>query len=272
MRGVVTRRRVRQIRDGATAERADDLVAEEPMEIRVDGARVAVTMRTPGADFDLALGFCLTEGIVDDPDEVATIRYCPDPGMDQRYNLVDVRRRTALPVEARLRRDLPISSACGICGTASIDEVRARGGDVSADPVVVTGPVIAALPDRLRQAQRVFARTGGLHAAGLFTPDGELLCLREDVGRHNAVDKVLGWAARDGRLPARGTILMVSGRVAFEIVAKGLVAGIPVLAAVSAPSSLAVSAADAAGMTLVGFVRGASMNVYTGAHRIVGTS
>ena len=265
---LIARRRVRKLRNGEVTEAHDDLAVEEPLEIRVDGQAVAVTMRTPGDDFDLALGFCLTEGIIAAADDVATMRYCADPGVEQTYNLVDLRRRTPAPVGDHLRRNVYTSSSCGICGTASIAAVRARTGDVSGDDVTVAAATLTELPERLAQAQRVFARTGGLHAAGLYAADGTALCVREDVGRHNAVDKVVGWAAREKRLPLHATVLMVSGRVAFEIVQKALTGGVPVVAAVSAPTSLAVSAAEAAGMTLVGFVRGSRLNLYTGAHRI----
>lgn len=268
---LIARRRVDRLRKGALTAASDDLAVEEPMEIRLDGQAVAVTMRTPGDDFDLALGFCLTEGLLTAPDDVATIRYCPDAGTEQTYNLVDVRRRIPAPVGDHLRRNVYTSSSCGICGTASIDAVRSRTGDVRSDEVTVTAQTLVALPGRLAGAQRVFARTGGLHAAGLFTADGDALCVREDVGRHNAVDKVIGWAARDRRLPLRGTVLLVSGRVAFEIVQKALSAGVPVVAAVSAPTSLAAAAAEAAGMTLVGFVRDESLNVYAGAQRVIAT-
>jgi FdhD protein len=266
---LIARRRVGKLRPEGITDTADDLAVEEPMEIRVDSQTVAITMRTPGDDFELALGFCLTEGIVAAADDVATIRYCPDPRAEQTYNVVDVRRRSPGLVPDHLRRNVYTSSSCGICGTASIDAVRERTGDVSTDGVSVRTPILAELPGRLARAQRVFARTGGLHAAGLFDAEGAVLCVREDVGRHNAVDKVIGWAAREGRLPLEGTILLVSGRVAFEIVQKALTAAIPVVAAVSAPTSLAVAAADTAGMTLVGFVRDASLNIYAGAHRVV---
>ena len=263
---VVAKRRVQQVRSDGRRTVVDQLAAEEPMEIRVDGQSVAVTMRTPGDDFDLALGFCLTEGIVGAADLVATMRYCVDG--DQHYNVVDVGRREPGDVPADLRRNLYTTSSCGICGTASIEAVRSRGGSVADDPLVVDETVVADLPRRLRDAQRVFDRTGGLHAAGLVDPTGELVCAREDVGRHNAVDKVIGWAARDERLPLTGHILVVSGRVAFEIVQKALVAGIPFIAAVSAPTSRAVTLAEEAGMTLAGFVRDGAMNIYTGAQRV----
>jgi FdhD protein len=257
------------VRDGTARRRPDHLAVEEPMEVRVNGGAVSVTMRTPGNDFELAVGFCLTEGVVRSPSEVAAVSYCTGDGPDA-YNVVDVRLRDPAPVAASLRRNVYTTSSCGLCGTASIDAVRRRVGDVSGDPVRVPPEILATLPGRLRAAQQVFERTGGLHAAGLFTAAGELVCLREDVGRHNAVDKVVGWAANEGRLPLAGHVLVVSGRVAFEIAHKALVAGVPVLAAVSAPSSLAVSLAESAGLTLVGFLRGSSMNVYAGEARVIG--
>ena len=263
---VVAKRRVEQIRDDSRRSVMDELAAEEPMEIRVDGVAVAVTMRTPGDDFDLALGFCLTEGIVEDAGAVATMRYCVDG--EQQYNVVNVDRRVPAVVPAELRRNLYTSSSCGICGTASIEAVQSRGGSVADDPLVVDAATVAALPARLREAQRVFERTGGLHAAGVFDADGALVCIREDVGRHNAVDKVIGWAAREGRLPLNGHVLAVSGRVAFEIVQKAVLAGIPFIVAVSAPTSLAVNLAESSGLTLAGFVRDGGMNIYAGSQRV----
>jgi FdhD protein len=267
---VTARRRIVTIDGGARSERIDHLAAEEPMEIRVDGEQVAVTMRTPGHDFELAVGFCLSEGLLASPGDLDVARYCAGVDEDGRntYNVVDVTTRSRQPVAPELRRRVYTSSSCGICGTASIEAVHKQAEGVHDDPVRVTAATLAALPETLRAAQRVFARTGGLHAAGLFTADGELVCLREDVGRHNAVDKVVGWAATQDRLPLDGHVLMVSGRVAFEIAQKALLARIPIVAAVSAPSSLAVELAGDSGMTLVGFLRGARMNVYAGAERI----
>jgi FdhD protein len=232
---------------------------------------VSVTMRTPGDDFDLALGFCLTEGMVSDPAEVETIRYCAPTAGPYRgdFNVTEITTRTGRPVDEALRRNVYTASSCGICGTASIDAVRKDTADVHADGMRLAPRMLSTLPQRLRAAQRIFERTGGLHAAGLFDAAGDLLCVREDVGRHNAVDKVVGWAARTGQLPLHGRVLMVSGRVAFEIVQKALRAAIPAVAAVSAPSTLAVALAEESGMTLVGFLRGGSMNVYAGAHRVV---
>ena len=265
---LVAKRRIVAIRDGVAADTVDELAGEEPLEIRVDGRSIAVTMRTPGNDFDLALGFCLTEGLVDDAAEIATVQYCVDTD-EQHYNVVDVRRRTPGPIDERLRRNVYISSSCGVCGTASIDSVRRTAPDVTADDLVVAAAVVSQLPDRLRAEQRVFSRTGGLHAAGLFDAHGTPLCVREDVGRHNAVDKVFGWAAAQGRLPLGHHVLAVSGRIAFEIVQKALIAGVPMIVAVSAPTALAVSLAQESGMTLAGFVRGRDMNVYSATSRIV---
>ncbi|MGH3665961.1 MAG: formate dehydrogenase accessory sulfurtransferase FdhD [Egibacteraceae bacterium] len=267
---VLARRPVVTVTDGADRHRRDTLAVEEPMEVRVNGDPVSVTMRTPGDDFELALGFCLTEGIVADPRAVEAMRYCePGPGPHQgEFNIVDVRLRTPERVAEGLRRNVYTTSSCGMCGTASIDAVRKQAAPVHDDAVRVDPATLVALPDRVRVAQRVFERTGGLHAAAVTTADGTLRCVREDVGRHNAVDKVIGWAATAGALPLAGHVLFVSGRVAFEIAQKALIAGIPVIAAVSAPSSLAVDLATEAGMTLVGFLRGARMNVYAGPQRL----
>jgi FdhD protein len=266
------RRRVLRIRESVHSYRPDTLAAEEPMEIRVGGRPLTVTMRTPGADFDLATGFLVSEGVVHSADDVAGIRYCAGATADggNTYNVVDVALAPGVaPPDASLDRNFYTTSSCGLCGKASLDAVRTIAAwTVADDPVHIDPEVLTTLPDRLRAAQRVFDRTGGLHAAGLFAADGELLCLREDVGRHNAVDKVIGHALRSGLLPLRGTVLMVSGRASFELVQKAVMAGIPVLAAVSAPSSLAVDLAAETGVSLVGFLRGSSMNVYTGAERL----
>jgi len=250
---------------GAAEHRADLLAVEEPLEIRVDDEPLTVTMRTPGDDIDLAAGFLFTEGLLGSLDEVHEIRMC-----DQNVAAVTV-KPGLVPAAARVaaNRTFLTTSACGVCGKDSIEAIRVRSAfDVAADPVRVSRAVLAALPGRLAGAQRVFSRTGGLHAAGLFTPDGTLLVLREDVGRHNAVDKVAGWALRSGLLPLAGHILLVSGRASFELAQKAIMIGVPVLAAVSAPSSLAASLAEESGLTLVGFLRGTTMNVYAGAHRV----
>jgi FdhD protein len=269
---VTVRRRILRLADGGRAEHSDTLVAEEPLEIRVGGQPVSVTMRTPGDDFDLVIGFLVTEGIVPDGADVTALRYCVGAGADggNTYNVIDAALAPGLVLpDLALSRNFYTTSSCGLCGKASIDAIRTRARyDVSGDQVRLAPRMLAGLPDRLRDAQRVFARTGGLHAAGLFDSDGVLLALREDVGRHNAVDKVIGWAARAGRLPLRGCVLLVSGRASFELTQKALMAGIPALAAVSAPSSLAAELAEESGMSLVAFLRGSSMNIYTGAHRI----
>jgi len=266
------RRRVLRLGAETELERPDTLVVEEPLEVRVGGSALAVTMRTPGDDMDLAAGFLVSEGVVSDGEQVRSIRYCAGATDDGRntYNVLDVDLAPGVaPPDKSLERAFYTTSSCGLCGKASLDAVRTSAAfSVADDPLVVDAGVLALLPDRLREAQRVFDRTGGLHAAGLFTPDGHLLCLREDVGRHNAVDKVVGWALREGRLPLRGTVLLVSGRASFELVQKAWMAGVPALAAVSAPSSLAVDLATEAGMTLVGFLRGSTMNVYAGSARV----
>jgi FdhD protein len=258
---------------GTTHTRPDTLAAEEPLELRVDGRPLAVTMRTPGDDLDLAHGFLLTEGVIRSVQDISTARYCDSVDDDGRntYNVLDLALApgVAAPVVG-IERNFYTTSSCGVCGKASIDAVRTKTSyEPGADTAPVRPEVLASLPDVLRAAQKVFDKTGGLHAAGLFTADGELRCVREDVGRHNAVDKVIGWALREELVPLSGHVLMVSGRASFELVQKALMAGIPTLAAVSAPSTLAAELAAESGMTLVGFLRGATMNVYTGAERIV---
>ncbi|GHF37453.1 formate dehydrogenase accessory sulfurtransferase FdhD [Streptomyces morookaense] len=271
---VTERRRVIRIRDGAATVRPDTLVAEEPLEIRLNGKPLAITMRTPGDDFALAAGFLVSEGVLGSAGDLANIVYCAGATEDgsNTYNVVDVRLAPGVPVpDITLERNVYTTSSCGLCGKASLDAVRTTARWPVADgpaPMRLTPGLLAELPDRLREAQRVFDRTGGLHAAALFSPEGELLDVREDVGRHNAVDKLVGRALQQGLLPLSGTVLVVSGRASFELAQKAVMAGIPVLAAVSAPSSLAVDLAAEAGMTLVGFLRGASMNVYAGEGRI----
>jgi FdhD protein len=269
---VTERRRVLRIRADSSGHRADTLVAEEPLEIRLNGRPLAVTMRTPGDDFALATGFLVSEGVLAAADEVASVVYCAGATADggNTYNVVDVTLAPGVPLPAfALERNVYTSSSCGLCGKASLDAVRtaARLPMAPAGEPRLTPHLLAALPDRLRAAQAVFDRTGGLHAAALFDGDGELLDVREDVGRHNAVDKLVGRALRQGELPLAGRILMVSGRASFELAQKAVMAGIPVLAAVSAPSSLAVDLAVESGLTLVGFLRGISMNVYAGEER-----
>jgi FdhD protein len=285
MTGRTARRRVLRVAlPGGTAARADLLAAEEPLGIRIGGAAVTLTMRTPGDDIDLAAGFLVGEGVLRSAADVTEIRICSDgncahgaldgPGHQDggrvgAGNVADVTLSPAAAERPLHRRGFLTTSACGVCGKASIDELRTRFPyDLSADQAAVAPDVLALLPERLRDAQRVFDRTGGLHAAGIFSADGTLLAVREDVGRHNAVDKVVGWALRDGRLPLAGCVLLVSGRASFELVQKAVMAGIPLLAAVSAPSSLAAELAAESGLTLIGFLRGGSMNVYTGAQRL----
>jgi FdhD protein len=271
---VTERRRVLRIRDGAAGHRADTLVAEEPLEIRLNGKPLAITMRTPGDDFALATGFLVSEGVLAAAEEVASVVYCAGAtaeGMNT-YNVVDVTLAPGVSVpDITLERNVYTTSSCGLCGKASLDAVRTATRPPIAEPrgAWLTPELLATLPDRLRAAQAVFERTGGLHAAALFTAAGELLDVREDVGRHNAVDKLVGRALREGRLPLADRILMVSGRASFELAQKAVMAGIPVLAAVSAPSSLAVDLAAESGLTLIGFLRGSSMNVYAGESRIL---
>jgi FdhD protein len=273
MARTMNRRPIVKINLDSAAEprrRPDDLAAEEPLEIRVRKTPLAVTMRTPGNDIDLAMGFLLTEGIIGAAGDVVTAQLCAGTDTPNTYNVVDIVLGADVPPPATdPTRNFYTTSSCGVCGKASIDAVRTRSRfDVSGDDFTITARLLSELPDQLRAAQRTFDRTGGLHAAGLFSEDGKLLVLREDVGRHNAVDKVIGWALREGRLPLTGHVLLVSGRASFELTQKAWMAGIPLLAAVSAPSTLAAELADEAGMTLVGFLRGPSMNVYAGAQRV----
>jgi FdhD protein len=269
---VTSRTPVLRIRGEHRSTRADTVAAEEPLEIRLGGRPLAVTMRTPGHDFDLVHGFLQTEGVIAGLEDVAGLRYCEGVDDEGRntYNVVDVDLADDVePPDTALDRNFYTSSSCGVCGKATIEAIRTRTRyDIAADGLRLPLATLLALPERLRAAQQVFDKTGGLHAAGLFTADGELVALREDVGRHNAVDKVLGDAVRAGRLPLAGCVLMVSGRASFELTQKAAMAGVPVLAAVSAPSSLAVELAADVGLTLVGFLRGDGCNVYTCTERI----
>ena len=274
-RGSKTKARVRVVEGGRMRVRPDSLATEEPMEIRLlsGGARqtVAVTMRTPGADFELAAGFLYGEGIVKTPEDIAKISYCVDSDLDaeQQYNIVNVELRGGHEYDLRpLERHFYTSSACGVCGKASLEQLELRGC-----PIVPPGPGVSAqtvysLPGKLREAQGLFDATGGLHAAALFDAKGELLTLREDVGRHNATDKLVGWALLEGRLPLADHVVLVSGRSSFEILQKCLTAGVPIVCAISAPSSLAVDVARQFGITLVGFLRGGKFNVYAGFERV----
>lgn len=278
--GGTVRRRVQKLtlpcdgRPGETADRADLLATEEPLGIRVDGSALTMTMRTPGDDLELAAGFLASEAVVRAATDIATMKVCDGTtcghvAHEGLGNIVDVTLSDGVSVPAAARRSFLTTSACGVCGKLSIRDIQMPPPAAAAtDAAHVSPEVLGALPDRLRGAQRVFSSTGGLHAAGLFTVDGELVVIREDVGRHNAVDKVVGWALLAGRLPLAGHVLLVSGRASFELVQKAVLAGIPVLAAVSAPSSLAVELAEEAGLTLVGFLRGRSMNVYACPGRI----
>ena len=247
----------------------DDLAGEEPLEIRVNGTAVSVTMRTPGDDFELAAGFLLAEGIVRSADEIERIAFGHLPDGQPSGNIVDVLLKDDTPLDVeQFGRHFVAASSCGVCGKASIAAIRARGlmrpaGDAAVDP-----ERLCDLPDRLRPAQAVFGKTGGLHAAALFGPDGELVSVREDIGRHNAVDKIVGHAVLKRWLPLADHILLVSGRGGFEIVQKALAAGVPVVASVSAPSSLAVRLAREFGLTLIGFLRGRRFIVYSGEERI----
>jgi FdhD protein len=271
---ITTRRKVVRQQVGAPPLRGEDTVTvEEPLEIRVGGHALAVTMRTPGHDVELALGFLLSEGIIRSGDDVQAGRYCAGATEDgvNTYNVLDIVLAPGVAApDPSLARAFYTSSSCGLCGRASIDAVKSRSAyGISDLDSVIDAAALAGLPERLRDRQAVFDKTGGLHAAGLFdAATGELLVVREDIGRHNAVDKVVGWAADAGRLPLRGTVLMVSGRASFELTQKAWMAGIPVLAAVSAPSSLAVDLAVDAGMTPIGFLRGDSMVIYAGAERV----
>jgi len=263
--------------DGVSGKRRHDaVVTEEPLEIRLVARGVtrtlAITMRTPGNDFELAAGFVYSEGVVRARKEIAGITYCVDPAVDpeQRYNIVTVELSSAtLPDLDRLERHFTTSSACGVCGRAQLDSLRDLGVEPLDDGVRVSAATLYGLPDRMREAQRVFESTGGLHAAALFDESGCVKAVREDVGRHNAVDKLVGWGLMEGRLPFARTILMVSGRAGYEILQKSAVARIPVVCSVSAPSSLAVDLAREFNVTLAGFVRGERANVYAGTERIV---
>lgn len=277
----VQRRTVIRVRDGRAARDRDALVVEEPLEIRLalhtaDGAHIiplTTILRTPGEDFELAAGFLFSEGIVRDRRDIATIRFCTDPDMDEeaRFNTLTVDLRPGVqPDLTHARRLFYISSSCGVCGKASLEALHTRGcAPLPDDGLRVALPALAGMDAALRQAQALFQKTGGLHAAALFGADGDLLALHEDIGRHNAVDKLIGAHLLQGRLGALSqAILLVSGRAGFEILQKALTARIPVVAAVGAPSTLAVTLAQQFNMTLIGFLRGAAFNVYAGAQRI----
>jgi FdhD protein len=272
---ITVHRRVIRVRVGEpTLAQEDVLAVEEPLEIRVGGRSLVVTMRTPGHDFDLAAGFLVSEGVITAGEDFAAARYCAgvnDQGQNT-YNILDVTLAPGVaPPDPSLERSFYTTSSCGLCGKASIDAVRTQSAyDLAGDALRIDAGLLSTFPAKLRSGQAVFDQTGGLHAAALFDGvSGAMLVLREDVGRHNAVDKVIGWALKADRLPLAGTVLMVSGRASFELTQKAMMAGIPVLAAVSAPSSLAAELAAELGMTLVGFIRGSSMVVYAGDERVV---
>jgi FdhD protein len=263
--------------DGSTTRRRYDVLAtEEPLEIRMRAGgvtrTVAITMRTPGADFELAAGFLYNEGVLASYDALSGITYCVDRDVaeEQRYNIVNVDLHgDVLPPLDALERHFTMTSACGVCGKANIDALRDRGLVAVRSELRVPAALIAALPDRLVSAQRVFASTGGLHAAALFNARGDLVTVREDVGRHNALDKLIGWALMNGKLPLDEHVLLLSGRASYELLQKAISAGIAVVCAVSAPSSLAVDLAREFNVTLAGFLRGRRFNVYAGVERIV---
>jgi FdhD protein len=267
----VTTTRIVAVRGAELEYRADRVVGEEPLEIRAAGpgqepVAVAVTMRTPGFEDELAVGFLRTEGLIEGP-EVLRIERGDPAEMNQPDDRITVRLARPFDASVVAERQFVATASCGICGKASLDEVAVRSDPLPSGPVIPRS-VILALPDLLRAAQRAFDETGGLHAAGLFTPAGELLALHEDVGRHNALDKLVGSQVLANAMPLHERILMVSGRVSFEIVQKAAVAGIPIVCAVSAPSDLAVEAADRLGVTLVGFLRGDGFNIYAHDERI----
>jgi len=271
--GNKTKATVWVVENGKVRSRLDQLATEEPLEIRLVSPQktVAVTMRTPGADFELAAGFLYSEGVVSSREDIDRISYCVDADVDgeQRYNIVNVALREGVSVDLPpLERHFFTTSACGVCGRASLEALRSREYPVIPDGPEVSAAVIYSLPDQLRSAQRVFSTTGGLHAAGLFDAQGTLLSVREDVGRHNALDKLVGSAILSNELPLNNRIVMVSGRSSFEILQKCLAAGVPIVCAVSAPSSLAVALAREFGITLVGFLRGERFNIYAGKERL----
>jgi FdhD protein len=281
---VTARRKANHLTADTMTTRPETLAVEEPLEIRINGSAISVTMRTPGSDVELAQGFLLTEGVIGHRDDIATVQYCrgarmnpeslrsspPEEDGMNTYNVLDVTLAPNVPTPSLdVTRNFYTTSSCGVCGKSSIDAIRLISRHAPGDdPTVVASETLSAMPDQLRGAQKVFASTGGLHGAALFDADGTMLVVREDIGRHNAVDKVIGWAVEHDRIPLTGTVLLVSGRASFELTQKAVMAGIPVLAAVSAPSSLAVDLASQAGLTLVAFLRGESMNVYTRPDRV----
>lgn len=269
-----TKSQVWVVENGQARSRSDRLTTEEPLEIRLTSPQqtVAVTMRTPGADFELAAGFLYSEGVVSSREDIQRISYCVDPQVDgsQRHNIVNVTLKEGLTPDLQpLERHFFTTSACGVCGKASIEALKIRELPSINTNIKITPEVIYSLPEQLRSAQGIFQSTGGLHAAALFDSKGTLLKLREDVGRHNALDKLVGSAFMSGELPLSDRIVMVSGRSSFEILQKSIAAAVPIICAISAPSSLAVSTAQEFGVTLVGFLRGKRFNVYSGFQRLL---
>jgi len=261
---------VHEWKDGAVRPFQDYLAGEEPLEIRAAGRPLSVTMRTPGNDLELAAGFLFTEGLISRPEQILSITHDRNCRASERGNVVNVDvHPTALTGLERIHRNFYASSSCGVCGKGSIAAVRLRGIPHPNPDLRVKGEILCGLPERLRTGQAIFGRTGGLHAAGLFTPEGELVAQREDIGRHNAVDKLVGWALLERRLPLASSVLLVSGRGGFEILQKAAMAGFPVVASVSAPSSLAVRLARDLGITLVGFLRGKRFVIYSGEERLL---
>jgi FdhD protein len=270
---------VTRLRDGAWSEADDVLAAEEPLEVRLiwqdatgqtQRKNIAVTMRTPGDDFELAAGFLHGEGILHSRNDVADVAYCTDEDEAQAFNIVTVTLAPGVQFDpSRLERNFYTTSSCGVCGKAALENIETQGCEALPPGFSVTSGVIRSLPSKLREAQAVFERTGGLHAAGLFDTDGTLLSLREDVGRHNAVDKLIGEAFLAGHTPLTDRLLMLSGRASFELLQKALVARIPVVAAVGAPSSLAVELAESFNVTLCGFVRADGLNIYAAPERVL---
>lgn len=268
-----TKTQVWVVENGQKRPKSDRLATEEPLEIRLVSPQrtVAVTMRSPGNDFELAAGFLYSEGIVNNREDIQRLTYCIDPNLnsEQHYNIVNVELKTGLTPDLQpLERHFFTNSSCGVCGKATLEQLKIRSSPIISN-LQVTPSLIYSLPDKLRTAQRLFDRTGGLHAAALFNSKGELLSLREDVGRHNALDKLIGSAFLSGELPLKDRIIMVSGRASFELLQKSLAASVPIFCAVSAPSSLAVAVAQKFGITLIGFLRGNKFNLYSGIERLI---
>jgi FdhD protein len=263
---------VARVRNGVRQVGTDRAATEEPLEVRLHGRPFAVIMRTPGADRELAAGFLLAERVLVTPDDLGTIEYCTDPSAEHPENIINATIAGSAETLERLladRRQVTTNSSCGLCGRLTIESLRTDAPPITSTWTIDAATLVA-IPNRLREAQKVFEETGGLHAAGLFTPDGKLEAMAEDVGRHNAVDKVVGRMLMQDRLPLSNFLLFVSGRTSYEIVQKAFLAGIPVVAAVSAPSSLAIDLAQECGLTLIGFLRGQDFNVYARPERIVG--